>query len=63
MVRVNDIETASALLRAGADPKLVTRYGVTPMSLAVANGNAAMIKLLLEAGADANAPDAPATRR
>ena len=56
-VRVNDIETASALLRAGADPKLITRYGVTPMSLAVANGNAAMIKLLLEGGADANAPD------
>ena len=56
-VRVNDLETASALLRAGADPKLVTRYGVTPMSLAAANGNAAMLKLLLEGGADANTPD------
>jgi len=56
-VRVNDLETASALLRAGADPKLVTRYGVTPMSLAAANGNAAMIKLLLEGGADANTAD------
>jgi ankyrin repeat protein len=33
-IRVNDLDTASALLRAGADPKLVTRYGVTPMSLA-----------------------------
>ena len=56
-VRVNDLETASALLRAGADPKLITRYGVTPMSLAASNGNAAMIKLLLEGGADPNAPD------
>jgi ankyrin repeat protein len=57
MVRVGDLETAGQLLRAGADPKLVTRYGVTPMSLAASSGNAAMIKLLLESGADANAPD------
>jgi ankyrin len=56
-VRVNDLETASALLRAGADPKLITRYGVTPMALAASSGNAAMLKLLLESGADANAPD------
>jgi ankyrin repeat protein len=57
LVRVGDLETAGQLLRAGADPKLITRYGVTPMSLAAASGNAAMIKLLLESGADANAPD------
>jgi len=56
-VRVDDLETASALLRAGADPKLMTRYGVMPLSLAAANGNAAMVKLLLESGADANTPD------
>ena len=56
-VRVNDLETAGQLLRAGADPKLVTRYGVTPMSVAAANGSAAMLKLLLESGADPNAPD------
>ena len=56
-VRVNDLETASALLRAGADPKLITRYGVTPMALAASSGNAAMLKLLLESGADANTPD------
>ena len=56
-VRVNDLETAGQLLRAGADPKLVTRYGVTPMSVAASNGSAAMLKLLLESGADPNAPD------
>jgi ankyrin len=56
-VRVNDLETTSALLRAGADPKLVTRYGVTPMSLAASSGNAAMVKLLIESGADPNTPD------
>jgi len=56
-VRVNDLDTTSALLRAGADPKLITRYGVTPMSLAASSGNAAMVKLLLESGADANTPD------
>jgi uncharacterized protein len=57
MVRVGDLETAGQLLRAGANPALVTRYGVTPMSLAASSGNAAMIKLLLESGADPNAPD------
>ena len=57
LVRVGDLETAGQVLRAGADPKLVTRYGVTPMSLAAASGNAAMLKLLLESGADANAAD------
>jgi ankyrin repeat protein len=56
-VRVGDVETAAQLLRAGADPKLITRYGVTPMALAASSGNAAMAKLLLEGGADANAPD------
>jgi ankyrin repeat protein len=56
-VRSGDLETAGQLLRAGADPKLVTRYGVTPMALAASSGNAAMLALLLEGGADPNAPD------
>ena len=37
---------------AGADVKAANRYGVTPLSLACTNGNAAMIELLLKAGAD-----------
>jgi uncharacterized protein len=57
LVRVGDLETAGQALRAGANPKLVTRYGVTPMSLAASSGNAAMLKLLLESGADPNAAD------
>src|SRR5262245_32489436 len=56
-VRVDDVDTAAQLIRAGADPTLVTRYGVTPMSLAASNGSAKMLKLLLESGADPNSPD------
>ena len=57
LVRVDDFETARRLIRAGADVSKPNRYGVTPMSLASANGNAEMIALLLEAGADANVTD------
>jgi ankyrin repeat protein len=57
-VRVNDIETAALLIRAGADPRRANRYGLLPLSLAAQNANAAMIRLLIESGADANAPDA-----
>src|SRR3954469_9587089 len=58
IIRVDDFETARRLIRAGADASKPNRYGVTPMSLASANGNAQMIALLLEAGADANVVDA-----
>src|SRR5436305_6228238 len=57
LVRVDDFDTSRRLIRAGADPAKPNRYGATPMSLACANGNAQMIALLLEAGADANASD------
>src|SRR5262245_44318720 len=57
VVRVDDIETAQLLIRAGADVKRADRYGVTPVYIACSNGNAAMIKLLLDAGADANTVD------
>src|SRR5262249_21555988 len=42
LVRVDDFETARRLIRAGADVSKPNRYGVTPMSLATANGNAQM---------------------
>jgi ankyrin len=53
-VRQNDLVTAEALIRAGADVKAINRYGVTPMVLAATNGNATMIRKLLDAGADPN---------
>jgi ankyrin repeat protein len=57
VVRVDDLETARLLIQAGANATMADRYGVTPISLAASNGNAAMIKLLLAAGADANSVD------
>jgi ankyrin repeat protein len=53
-VRRDDLAAAGALIKAGADLKAATRYGITPMNLAAMNGNAAMIRLLLDAGADPN---------
>jgi uncharacterized protein len=53
-VRHDDLATADALIKAGADVKAVTRYGVTPMALAATNGDPAMIRRLLDAGVDAN---------
>src|SRR3954462_8977904 len=47
LVRVDDFETARRLIRAGADPSKPNRYGVTPISLAAANGNAQMVAPLL----------------
>src|SRR5690606_37738090 len=52
--RNDDIELASALLEAGADPAARNRYGVTPLYLAAVNGSAQMIALLLDGGADPN---------
>ena len=57
VVRVDDLEMASLLIKAGADVKFKDRYEVTPLYLACYNGNAAMIKLLLDAGADPNSAD------
>src|SRR5215471_17700967 len=45
-VRADDLTTAQLLLRAGAKPNAANRYGVTPISLAAVNGNAAMIAAL-----------------
>ncbi len=46
-------EEALALLGDGADPNARNRYGVHPLGLACANGNADLVKALLEAGAKA----------
>jgi ankyrin repeat protein len=60
-VHQKDVTKATALVRAGADVNRVTRYGVTPLSLAAGNGDAALINLLLEAGADVGKADAALT--
>jgi ankyrin repeat protein len=51
----DDLDTATLLVRAGANVKATNRYGVTPLSLACTNGSGAMVELLLLAGADPNA--------
>src|SRR5215831_14409623 len=67
LVRVNDFDTARRLIRAGADVSKPNRYGVTPMSLASANGSAEMtatkvgnvdaVRTLLDHGATVDARD------
>jgi ankyrin repeat protein len=52
--RADDLETADRLIKAGANPKIANRYGITPLYLASVNGSAPMIEKLLKAGADAN---------
>ncbi len=60
-VRANDLPMVESLLGAGADPKAVDRYGLTPVSLACSNANAVILKRLLDAGADPNSPDPQGT--
>jgi ankyrin repeat protein len=50
-VAADDLEGARRLIEVGADPDGLTERGVTPLGLAIANGNAPMVALLLEAGA------------
>lgn len=58
LVHRNDLQSVRALISAGADVSLATRYGVTALELAAAQGNAEMIRLLADAGADPNGVDA-----
>jgi ankyrin repeat protein len=55
-VRLDDLETADLLIRAGAQVSAANRAGVTALQLAAMNGNAAMIDRLVKSGADPNAP-------
>ena len=50
----DDAESAALLIRAGADVNVQNSYGVPPLSIAAANGNASIVALLLDAGADPN---------
>jgi ankyrin repeat protein len=47
-----DSDRALALLRGGADVNARTVYGVTPLAIAVLNGDATMVEQLLTTGAD-----------
>ena len=51
-VRQDDPELVDLLLGAGADAGRATRYRVTPLAIAAANGSAPMIVRLLRAGVD-----------
>src|SRR4029079_12855033 len=53
-VRTNDLKTVDALIKRGADVKATTRYGVTPIGLAALNGNAAILRRVLDHGAAAS---------
>src|SRR6185369_17246712 len=51
----DDRQTVELLVRAGANVRSTTRYGVTPLAIACQNANAIIVTLLLRAGADPNA--------
>jgi ankyrin repeat protein len=55
--REGDLESARALLDAGADANQTTEYGWTPLLTAIHNRNYALARLLVEWGADVNLPN------
>ena len=46
-----EVREVRALLRAGARADVVNRYGMTPLALAAAAGDAELVRMLVEAGA------------
>jgi len=52
----DDLDMAELLVQAGADVSAANRAGATPMRLAAINGSAPMIRMLLDAGVDIDAP-------
>ncbi len=56
--REGDLESARALLEAGANVNQQTTYGWTPLLTAVNNRNYRLAALLIEHGADVNLPNA-----
>ena len=58
MVRADDLEATDLLLRAGAKPSAPNALGLTPVYIAAENGNAALLRRLLDAGADVATRDA-----
>jgi ankyrin repeat protein len=58
-VHWNDSEAVALLLRAGAKPSTTNRFGASPLATAATAGNAALVRALLDAGADAKALSTP----
>lgn len=54
-VHRGELESAAALIAAGAAVDRANRYGLRPSYLAAENGDAAMMRVLLDGGADPNA--------
>jgi uncharacterized protein len=58
----DDLEMAKTLIQAGANVRVTTREGeITPLFMACTNGSAAMVELLVKAGADVNGVKANGT--
>jgi hypothetical protein len=53
---LDDLNSADALIRAGARANLANQYGATPLWIACSESSAAMVEKLLEAGSDPNIP-------
>ncbi|MBM3784593.1 MAG: hypothetical protein FJW30_09560 [Acidobacteria bacterium] len=53
-VFADDVARIDALLRSGANPNSVNRYGITPLILAAGNGSSKAVASLLRAKADPN---------